>query len=189
MNELHLFMTMVGCRPAGRNTEQHDVFFGIGKEVKDIIPDLYNFWPEAKRKIHLDAWRQVDFVDNFKVEIVLKEGSVYRVDQENIKLFFINLGGYKPDEFDEFHYKILIAAPDKNTAIKRAKQTTFFIHTSFKNAQSHIDDKFGVDVDDIFEIKDILPPGLKEKYKIQLTKVLQSTVDPIHLGYMKLDKL
>ena len=57
MNELHLFMTMVGCRPAGRNTEQHDVFFGIGKEVKDIIPDLYNFWPEAKRKIHLDAWR------------------------------------------------------------------------------------------------------------------------------------
>ena len=55
--------------------------------------------------------------------------------------------------------------------------------------QSHIDDKFGVDVDDIFEIKDILPPGLKEKYKIQLTKVLQSTVDPIHLGYMKLDKL
>ena len=119
----------------------------------------------------------------------MKEGSVYRVDQENIKLFFINLGGYKPDEFDEFHYKILIAAPDKNTAIKRAKQTTFFIHTSFKNAQSHIDDKFGVDVDDIFEIKDILPLGLKEKYKIQLTKVLQSTVDPIHLGYMKLDKL
>ena len=189
MNDLHLFMTMVGCRPAGRNTEQHDVFFGIGKEIKDIIPDLYNFWPEAKKKIHLDAWRRVDFVDNFKVEIVLKVDSADSVDQENTKLFFINLGGYKPNEFDEFHYKIIIAAKDKSIAIKRAKQTAFFIHISFKNAPSHIDDKFGIDVDDIFEIKDILPFGLKEKYKIQLTKVAQSYVDPIHLGYMKLEKL
>ena len=189
MSNSHLFMTMVGCRPAGRNTEQHDVFFGIGKEIKDIIPDLYNFWPEAKKKIHLDAWRQVDFVDNFKVEIVLKEDSARSVEQNNTKLFFINLGGYKPDEFDEFHYKILIAATDKNIAIKRAKQTAFFVHTSFKNAPSHIDDKFGIDVDDIFEIKDILPFALREKYKIQLTTVSTSYNDPIHLGYMKLDKL
>lgn len=187
MNEFHLFMTMVGCRPAGRNTEQHDVFFGIGKEIKDIIPDLYNFWPEAKRKIHLDAWRQVDFVDNFKVDIVLKSDEANNT--ENTKLFFINLGGYKPDEFNEFHYKILIAATDKNTAIKKAKQTAFFIHTSFKNAPSHIDDKFGIDVDDIFEIKDILPCSLKDKYRIQLTKVSEFFEDPIHLGYMKLDKL
>ena len=119
----------------------------------------------------------------------MKEGSVYRVDQENIKLFFINLGGYKPDEFDEFHYKILIAAPDKNTAIKRAKQTTFFIHTGFKHAPSHIDDKFGIDVDDIFEIKDILPVSFKEKYKIKLTKVSIFQQDQIHLGYMKFDNL
>ena len=189
MNDVHLFMTLVGCRPAGRNTEQHDVFFGIGKEIKDIIPDLYNFWPEAKKKIHLDAWRQVDFVDDFKVEIVLKVDDAEFADQENIKLFFVNLGGYKSDEFDEFHYKILIAAADKNTAIKKAKQTAFFIHTGFKNAPSHVDDKFGIDVDDFFEIKDILPVVLKEKYKIRLTKVLSSYKDPIHLGYIKLDTL
>lgn len=187
MNKLHLFMTLVGCRPAGRNTEQHDVFFGIGKEIKDLIPDLYNFWPEAKKKIHLDAWRQVDFVDGFKVEVLLKD--LITENKESAKLFFINLGGYKPDEFEEFHYKIIVAAIDKNAAIKKAKQTAFFTHTGFKNAPAHIDDKYGVDVDDIFEIRDILPPSYKEKYTIKLNENFNSEIDSLQLGYMKLDKL
>ena len=189
MNELHLFMTLVGCRPAGRNTEQHDVFFGIGKEIKDLIPDLFNFWPEAKKKIHLDAWRQINFVDNFKVEVLLKEQHLITPDKQAAKLFFINLGGYKPGEFEEFHYKIIVAATDKNTAIKKAKQTAFFTHTGFKNAPAHIDDKYGVDVDDVFEIRDILPPVFKEKYTIKLTESSDGEKDLLQLGYMKLDKL
>ena len=32
-----LFMTLIGCTPAGRNIEQHDVFFGIGNSLKDIV--------------------------------------------------------------------------------------------------------------------------------------------------------
>ena len=189
MNDLHLFMTLVGCRPVGRNTEQHDVFFGIGKEVKDLIPELYNFWPEAKKKIHLDAWREVNYVDEYKVELCLKEPSIVENYMDEMKLFFINLGGYKPNEFDEFHYKIIVAATDKNAAIKKAKLTTFFQHTGFKGAPSHIDDKFGIDVDDIFEIKDILPVIYKNKYKFKMTKSSGIQKDQIHLGFMKLDKL
>lgn len=189
MNDLHLFMTLVGCRPAGRNTEQHDVYFGIGKEIKDLIPELYNFWPEAKKKIHLDAWREVNYVDEYKVEVSLKETSMVENYMDEMKLFFINLGGYRPNEFDEFHYKIIIAATDKNAAIKKAKLTTFFQHTGFKGAPSHIDDKFGIDIDDIFEIKDILSGSFKSTYAIQLTKVISFEKDPINLGYMKLDKL
>ena len=34
-------------------------------------------------------------------------------------------------------------------AIRRAKTTTFFKEKDFKGAHSHIDDQFGVDVDDI----------------------------------------
>ena len=189
MNKLHLFMALVGCRPIGRNTEQHDVFFGIGNEIKDIIPDLFNFWPEAKKKIHLDAWRKVEFVDNFKIEIIIKEQYLNAGDNKAAKLFFINLGGYKPGEFEEFHYKIIIAALDKNSAIKKAKQTAFFTHNGFKNAPTHIDDKYGVDIDDIYDIKDILPLSFKEKYTIKLTDNFSAEQDAIHLGYMKLDTL
>jgi hypothetical protein len=36
----------------------------------------------------------------------------------------------------------------------------------FEGAVSHIDDKHGVDIDDIFNVNDILPQKMKEKYSI-----------------------
>src|SRR5678809_1545416 len=96
------------------------------------------------------------------------------------RLFFINLGGYKQNEFEEFHYKMIIAANNKGEAIDTAKQTAFFRHTDFKGATSHIDDKYGVDVDDVYEIADILPVGIKEKYSISVSPV-DSPVSYTHL--------
>jgi hypothetical protein len=56
---------------------------------------------------------------------------------------------------------MIIAAKDKSEAVTISKQTAFFRHTGFKGATAHIDDKFGIDVDDIYEIKD-LPPAAKK---------------------------
>ena len=108
---------------------------------------------------------------------------------QNQQLFFINLGGYKENEFEEFHYKLIAAAPDKAAAIREAKQTAFFKHTHFEGANSHIDDKYGVDVDDIYEIEEILSPETKQQYALLLTPAIDSTEDILHLGYFKLDKL
>ena len=63
---MKLYMIMIGCRPKGRYTEQHDIFFGIGNSVKELIPQMKEFWPEAKGNFHIDAWREVNFVDNYK---------------------------------------------------------------------------------------------------------------------------
>ena len=82
---------MLGCRPAGRYTEQHDIFFGIGENLKDLIPKMKAFWSEAKGKIHVDVWREVTFVDGFSIEVITKEDELVSENQ----LFFINLGGYK----------------------------------------------------------------------------------------------
>jgi hypothetical protein len=30
------------------------------------------FWPEAKGKIHIDAWREITSVDNHSIEIIAK---------------------------------------------------------------------------------------------------------------------
>ena len=52
--EMKLYMVLLGCKPEGRHTEQHDVFFGIAPALKDLIPAFKSFWPEAKGKIHVD---------------------------------------------------------------------------------------------------------------------------------------
>ena len=84
---------------------------------------------------------------------------------------------------------MLVACENKSVAIQQAKATAFYKHTGFKGAASHIDDKYGVDVDDIFEIEDILPAHIKEKYKIVLSPTDITTEDEVNLGYFRLEKL
>ena len=175
-------MLLIGASPQERNIEQHDIFFGIGDSIKDLIPDVIAFWP-GNNKLHFDAWREVTSVNGYKIEVVLKSENK---QDSAFKLFFINLGGYKQNEFEEFHYKMVIAAADKSEAINQSKQTAFFRHTGFKGATSHIDDKFGVDVDDIYEIADILPADSKEKYSILVSPADSPAEDEVNLGYFKL---
>ncbi len=180
-----LFMLLAGCKPKGRHTEQHDVFFGIAESIKELLPELIEFWPEAEGKLHIDGWREVTTVNEHSVTIVSKDTAVEKTDAQ---LYFINLGGYKPNEFEEFHYKLIYAAADKAEAIHQSKQTAFYKHTGFKGATSHIDDKYGVDVDDLYELEEILSNKAKEKYKIIVQKSDEALLaDELHLGYFKLN--
>ena len=186
MEKYKLFMLLLGCRPTGRNTEQHDIYFGIAKSLKDLIPDIKSFW-KSSGNIHIDAWRIVNNVDGYQINITEKTS----IDTEENKLFFINLGGYKENEFEEFHYKILTVSKNKSEAIGTAKKTTFYKHTGFgKLAVSHIDDKYGVDVDDIFEIKDILTPEDKMNFSVSIVETdVALTQDVLNMGYYKLSSL
>jgi hypothetical protein len=176
-----LFMLLVGCKPAGRHTEQHDVFFGIGESVKQLLPAVNDFWPEVKNNFHIDGWREVTKVDGYRVCVAAKE-----MDPAGspLKLFFINLGGYKPGEFEEFHYKLVAAASTKGDAIRAAKKTAFYRHTGFNTAPAHVDDKYGIDVDDAYEIKNILNDASCSSYQIILNTARdEDPEDVVHLGY------
>jgi hypothetical protein len=184
-----LFMVLLGCRPKGRYTEQHDVFFAIGQTVKDLVPEIIASWPEAKGVIHIDAWREVTSIGEYKIEVQPYNLQQAVSNEMKPKIFFINLGGYRRNEFDEFHYKMLVVGLNKNSAIQQAKETAFYKHTGFKGAPGHIDDKYGIDVDDLYEIKDILPLAATKKYSITISPSTEVKEDEIHLGYFKLDKL
>ena len=182
-----LFMLLLGCKPQGRHTEQHDIFFGIAKELRDLIPDIKAFW-KGSGKIHIDGWIEVNNVDGYKITITEEK---QHTNNSNW-LFFVNLGGYKENHFDEFHYKMLTVVKDKGEAIAVAKKTAFYLHTGFgKVATSHIDDKYGIDVDDIFEINDILSTEIKNNFSINISqnKIDNLPIDKINLGYFKLDSL
>jgi hypothetical protein len=182
-----LFMLLLGCKPNGRFTEQHDIFFDIGSDIGSLKQHILQFWPEADGKLHIDAWREVTLVDSYQVEVAPR--ALHADPPQAQHLFFINLGGYKPNDFEEYHYKMLVAAPDKGSAINRSKETVFYQHTGFKGAESHVDDKYGVDVDDIYNIEDVLPGEVKEKYSIRLQPGGTGKSDPIQLGYLMLNKI
>ena len=176
-------MVVTGCRPKGRNIEQHDIFFGIGTRLKDLIPAIKRSWGDGT--VHIDSWREVCFVNGYKVLIAPKGTTPSPgIDDTARKLYFINLGGYKPDDMEEYHYKIVVAAADKGEAVRMSKQTAFYIHTGFKGATSHVDDKYGIDVDDTYEIEDLLSEQDKAMYCINLAP--GEGTDELHIGYLKL---
>ncbi|MBC7417385.1 MAG: DUF1543 domain-containing protein [Pedobacter sp.] len=185
MNKPKLYMLMLGCTPKGRLTEQHDVFFGIAESLLHLVPSLNAFWSEANGKLHIDAWQEVTMVEGHEVKVVTAAEEVIN----DAQLFFINLGGYVKGSFDEAHFKMLLAAPTKAEAIRQAKETKFYKNAGFSGATSHIDDKYGVDVDDIFEINDVLSKDIKSEFKLKLTKSSSNKQDEMHLGYLPLANL
>lgn len=184
-SEMKLFYIILGATPKGRNIEQHDVFFGIAENLKDLVPDMKDFWKEAEGKIHLDCHQEVKFADGYEVKIVEKTD---RTSED--QLYFLNLGGYKKGFFEEFHEQHLMVGKSMGEIIKRAKATEFYETMGFEGAVSHVDDKHGVDIDDIFNVNDILPEKMKEKYSIILTKSdAEDQKNPMGLGYLKIDKI
>lgn len=164
---LTLFMVQLGARPKGRLIEQHDIFFGVANQISELIEDINQHWPEVKNKWHIDAYRAISKVDNYAIRLVESSSETERANDvessNDLKLFFINLGGYQRGSFEEFHYKLLIVAATQADAIKQAKQSEFCKAFTYKdkespfNAASHIDDKFEVDIDDIYNVNDLIP--------------------------------
>lgn len=178
---LKLYMVLLGCTPKGRLTEQHDIFFGIGASVQELKADMYDFWPDGGQ-LHIDSWREVTHVDGHRIEVVPKDMG----ESLALKLFFLNLGGYKPGEMEEYHYKMLAVGEKMSVAIRKSKRTTFYKHYGFKGAESHIDEKYGIDVDDMHKVEDILGEHLRDKYHIKITPDENGVEDELHIGYVKL---
>ena len=101
MENKKLFMLLLGCKPKGRHTEQHDIFFGVGASLKDLVPDMLAFWPDAGT-IHIDAWRTVTEVDGYAISLIPRNLQANPVNTNSTQLFFINLGGIKKMSLKNF---------------------------------------------------------------------------------------
>lgn len=175
-------MIMMGCNIVGRVTEQHDIYFGVATKVKDLSAQLAVFWPEAAGKFHIDAWREVTVVENYLIEVVERT----QENSNKLNLYFLNLGGYKAGNFDEYHFKMLTVASNISTAVKSAKESAFYKEFDFKGAVSHIDEKYGVDIDDAHKVADLLSDQTKQLYSLKITALTEPRAEDVfHIGYLK----
>lgn len=83
---------------------------------------------------------------------------------------------------------MLIVADDLSQAIEIAKNSEFFQSFSIDDSRaiSHIDNRYGVDIDDAFAVMDILPSRFKMQYQIDIIPMtdIQAQADEIALGYL-----
>lgn len=174
---LHLYCVLLGCTPTGRNIEQHDIMFGVAENIEDLYEEMKIFWHRpvvadvagmlkqnipgldvaafstellgtlAQRdKVHIDAWMKVQYVDGYKVT-VQQQPAVANSDGKH--LYFINLGGYMQDEFEEFHKKILVVANGVTDAVAQLKNHQFMKQYTPQalggKAKAHFDDRHKIE--------------------------------------------
>ena len=179
-------MTIIGCRPAGRLTEQHDIFFGLGEQLADLVPQINAFWPEVKGKFHIDSWREVSKVGDYAITVIDQSAA----NHKELGLFFFNLGGYLPQEMEEFHYKKLVVAPNLAVAQQEIKNSAFYKNYNFPGAVSHIDDKYGLDIDESYNVSELIRAEDKLCYGLQMTIASKDKPeDELHIGYLPLKNI
>jgi hypothetical protein len=119
------------------------------------------------------------------IEIIAKE-AVENADLNHF--FFINLGGYKENEFEEYHYKITVAQ-SMGLASKRPRRVLSTNTAVSRELAYRISTTNTGSMDDLI-VTDILDSQFKELYALKISKsetVLQE--DPLHIGYLKLSKI
>ncbi|MGL5252278.1 MAG: DUF1543 domain-containing protein [Moraxella sp.] len=191
---MKLIMAKIGARPKGRLIEQHDVVFGVVNGLSDMVALVDQAWSEVKGKWHIDAWREVQRVGDYRIGIAPPSERVDTTEHtQQPQLYFVNLGGYLPNQFEEFHYKTLVVAESMAKATAAVKTSDFYRDYCFENddsrisgaATSHVDDKHLLDIDDLHCVAALLADTAALQIT-PLTPAEQQSMpeDFLHIGYL-----
>lgn len=112
-----LYAVMLGGKHPKAHIEVHDVVFAVGDALPDLYPQLKQQWFGAAKGLHIDAWMAIDGIENYQVHL-----RPVAPDPAAPRLYFINLGGYLPDEFGEAHRYVLMLASSKPQARGKARK-------------------------------------------------------------------
>lgn len=212
-SDLGLYCILLGCKPKGRNVEQHDVLFGVARKLDDLSDTIKEFWyrtilseltaavkkvsPDIdttalqsdlmatlsrRDKVHIDAWTQVRYVDGYRVTI--RRGPAPE-SEDSLKLFFVNLGGYRENEFEEYHKKLFMVATKVSDVFERIMTLDFMKEYSPEAlgiaGGAHLDDQYRIDMeaDDIVCVSE----AIGDDYVLILEPVDSHPADTMTVGY------
>jgi len=131
-----LFAVCLGGRAPGCKVELHDVAFAVGTSLEDIHPTLLSNWFGAPDGLHVDAWAVLDRVPGFRVELTRDPPA------NDLKLYFVNIGGYVEGEFGERHAWAFYAGDDRGEIKRRARRELLAGKQSVHRDDLHAIDDF-----------------------------------------------
>ena len=143
-----LFLAVLGGRAPSCHIELHDVRFVAAATIESALPELRRQWFGRREGLHLDSYLAVRAVDGFAVSLGRE------------RLWFVNLGAYRPDCLAELHHFGLVVARSPQAAKAAAKRQ--WLRGAL---QQHKDDL--VAVDDCLAIEQLELLG-GERWHVQL---------------------
>tara|TARA_B100000963_G_scaffold248565_1_gene217660 strand:+ start:811 stop:1347 length:537 start_codon:yes stop_codon:yes gene_type:complete len=139
---MRLFSVFLGGRADKCNIELHDVVFTLGEKIEDCYSDLLGKWFGLPDRLHIDSWVEINMIEGYKISLSKEKNKTTK------KLYFVNLGAYEKDRFEELHESRFMVDVNKINVKKRAKKQLLI-----GKEQVHLDDLY--DVDDCIEIRKV----------------------------------
>lgn len=111
---MKLYMFYLGGNAGRSNIEVHDIQFAAVERPEEAWPRLREAWFGDPDKLHLDGYAIVDWADGYDVVLSPEPAA------GDLRLFFVNVGGYRPDSLAELHEFDFFVAADAARAKARA---------------------------------------------------------------------
>jgi len=181
---LSLFIVVLGGRSLKSNIEIHDVRWVIGESIEDTFPELRGQWLGKINGLHIDSYKCIKFIDGYEIVITKSNKDNLNHPQiEDLKLWFVNLGGYNPKKMYEEHEFNLIVAKKAIQAKNKAKKNW---ESNLKN--KHNDDYSAINY--LEQVDDLHPIKIKN-WEINLIpdpEERNEKLIPDWYGYRRIDK-
>ncbi len=109
-----IFAIYIGGRTDTSLIELHDMRFVIADSIEETYPVLKEKWWGKPENLHIDCWGELNSADGHNITLKSEPS-----ESEN-RLYFVNLGGYDPENFTELHKNVFVVVPTESKAKVRA---------------------------------------------------------------------
>lgn len=112
---MKLFALYIGGATETSMIELHDMRFVIATSLTDTYDELKRTWWGTPESLHIDCWGELTSADGHNIHLRPEPAA-----NDDKNLYFVNLGGYDPDEFTELHKNVFIVAATESKAKVKA---------------------------------------------------------------------
>jgi len=127
LENIFLYLVVLGGRAEKANIELHDVRWVVGSKIEDTYDTLRRDWFGSPKGLHIDSYKKIKYVDGYKINLIYfekdKKNKKQLLKKNKVKkyLWFVNIGGYIPTSMQEKHEFGLVTASTKLEAKNIAK--------------------------------------------------------------------
>lgn len=116
--DVFLYIFYLGGNAGKSNIEVHDIQFAAVEKPDDAWQMLRDSWFGDVNKVHIDGYARLTWADGYTISL-----STIPPDEENLRLYFVNIGAYHPSALAELHAFDFFVAQDKREAKERGLAT------------------------------------------------------------------
>jgi len=191
VQEVYLFLVVLGGRAKKANVELHDVRWVVGSRIEDTFEVLRNDWFGNLEGLHIDSYKKIKHVGGYKINLKniankkLKNKNLFNQNGSEKKLWFVNIGGYDPNSLQEKHEFGLVVAPSKLEA-KNIAKSKWLMGCKKKHKDDIASLKKFIGCDNCKLIQNI------GNWEIELSpgnSLIKETNNPDWYGYKRIDKI